>query len=82
LKERRSNDEGQQEDEFSKKERMVGILCGEFAKSREPLDLTEESRGVTASIPKGSKLRRSRTIDPSHKGHWIYTWILYRVFVG
>jgi hypothetical protein len=27
------------------------------------------------SIPKGSKLRRSRTIDPSHKGHWIYKWI-------
>jgi hypothetical protein len=24
---------------------------------------------------KGSKLRRSRTIDPSNKGRWIYTWI-------
>jgi hypothetical protein len=50
---------------------MVGILCGEFAKSREPSDLTEE-QGITMSIPKGSKLRRSRVIDPSHKGHWIY----------
>jgi hypothetical protein len=27
------------------------------------------------SIPKGSKLRRSRTVDPSHKGRWIYMWI-------
>jgi hypothetical protein len=26
-------------------------------------------------VSKGSKLRRSRTVDPSHKGRWIYTWI-------
>ena len=27
------------------------------------------------SIPKGSKLRRSRALDPSHKSHRIYRWI-------
>jgi hypothetical protein len=27
------------------------------------------------SIPKGSKLRRSRSVDLSHKGHWICKWI-------
>jgi len=32
-------------------------------------------KGVTASIPKGSKIKRSRNVDPSHKGRWIYTWI-------
>jgi hypothetical protein len=47
------------------------ILCGEFTKSHEPSDLTKE-KGSYASIPKGSKLRRSRTVDPSHKSHWIY----------
>jgi hypothetical protein len=36
--------------------------------------ISRRSKGVTTSIPKGSKLRRSRTIDPSHKGHWIYAW--------
>jgi hypothetical protein len=40
------------------------------------------SRGVTTKASKGSKLRRSRTIDPSHKGRWIYTWILVSGFRG
>jgi hypothetical protein len=46
------------------KRRTVGILCGE---SRSPVSrqISRRSRGVTASVPKGSKLRRSRTVDPS-----------------
>jgi hypothetical protein len=50
-------------------------------KSHEPSN-SQRSKGVTVSIPKGSKLRRSRTIDPSHKGHWIYTYILVSGFRG
>jgi hypothetical protein len=34
------------------------------------------------SISKGSKLRRSRTVDPSHKGCWIYTYIVVSDFRG
>jgi hypothetical protein len=49
---------------------------------REPLDLTEEQGRYDEVFPKGSKLRRGRTIDPSHKGRWIYTWIPYRGFMG
>jgi hypothetical protein len=26
------------------------------------------------SILEGSKLRRGRTVDPSHKGRWIFAW--------
>jgi hypothetical protein len=34
------------------------------------------------SISEGSKLRRGRTVDLSHKGHWIYTWIFVSSFHG
>jgi hypothetical protein len=35
------------------------------------------------SASKGSKLRRSRTVDPSHKGRWICKRIpIFRDFVG
>jgi hypothetical protein len=54
--------------------KTVGILCGEFAKSREPSDLTEE-QGSYNEYSQRFKLRRGRTVDPSHKGRWIYTWI-------
>jgi hypothetical protein len=60
--------------EFIKEERTVGILRGEFAKSREPLDLTEVQGRYNRVFPRGSKLRRGRAVDPSHKGRWIYTW--------
>jgi hypothetical protein len=30
----------------------------------------------------GSNIRRGRTVDPSHKSHWIYTWILVSGFRG
>jgi hypothetical protein len=60
--------------EFIKEERTVGILRGEFATSREPLDLTEVQGRYNEGIPKGSKLRRGRAIDPSHKDRRIYTW--------
>jgi hypothetical protein len=45
--------------------------------SRSPVSrqISRKIKGVTMSISKGSNLRRSRTIDPSHKGRWIYTWI-------
>jgi hypothetical protein len=33
-------------------------------------------------VSKGSKLKRSRTVDPSHKGCWIYTWIFVSGFRG
>jgi hypothetical protein len=39
------------------------------------LDLAEEQGRYGEVFSKGSKLRRGRTIDPSHKGRWIYTWI-------
>jgi hypothetical protein len=35
-----------------------------------------------AEVSEGSKLRRGRTIDLSHKSHWIYTWILVSGFRG
>jgi hypothetical protein len=47
---------------FSREERTVRILCGEFAKSYEPLDLTEE-QGSYGKYSQGFKLRRGRTID-------------------
>jgi hypothetical protein len=53
---------------------MVGILCGEFVKSHEPSDLMEE-QGSYDEYSQRFKLRRGRTIDPSHKGRWIYTRI-------
>jgi hypothetical protein len=53
-----------------------------FANFREPLDLTEEQGRYGEVFPKGSKLRRGRTVDPSHKDRRIYTWIPYRGFVG
>jgi hypothetical protein len=53
---------------------MVRILQGEFANSHETLDLTEEQGDYGRSV-KGSKLRRNRTADPSHKDHCIYVWI-------
>jgi hypothetical protein len=34
------------------------------------------------SIPKGSKLMRSRTVDPSQKGHWICKQIPISGFRG
>jgi hypothetical protein len=45
-----------------RKERTVEILYGEFANSREPLDLTEE-QGSYDKYSQGFKLRRGRTID-------------------
>jgi hypothetical protein len=33
-------------------------------------------------VSKGSKIRRSRTVYPIHKGHWIYTYILVSGFRG
>jgi hypothetical protein len=45
-----------------RKEQMVGILCGEFAKSCESLDLTEE-QGSYDKYSQGFKLRRGRTVD-------------------
>jgi hypothetical protein len=35
--------------------------------------ISGRSREVTVQVWKGSKLRRGRTIDPSHKGHLIYS---------
>jgi hypothetical protein len=49
---------------------------------REPSDLTEEQGRYGEVFPKGSKLRRGRTVDPSHKGRWIYTWISISGFRG
>jgi hypothetical protein len=33
-------------------------------------------------VSKGSKLRRSRTVDPSHRGRWIYMWLAISGFQG
>jgi hypothetical protein len=59
--------------EIAKEERMVGILRGGFVNSREPLDLTEEQGRYVKVFATSSKLRRGRTVDPSHKGHQIYS---------
>jgi hypothetical protein len=59
--------------DFSKEERTIGILQGEFVNHREPLDLGELQGRYDDRFPKGSKLRWGRAIDPSHKGHRIYT---------
>jgi hypothetical protein len=44
-------------------------LSVENPRSLMSCQISRRSRGVTASIPKGSKLRRSRAIDPSHRSH-------------
>jgi hypothetical protein len=59
---------------WEEKRRTVGILCGEFAKSREPSDLTEE-QGSYNEYSQRFKLRRGRTVDLSQQGRWICTWI-------
>jgi hypothetical protein len=41
-----------------------------------------EEQGSYHEYFKGSKLRRSRTVDPSHKGRWIYTRIPISGFRG
>jgi len=58
---------------ITKEERTVGIFRGGFTTSREPLDLTEVQGRYGEVFPNSSKLRRNRTIDLSHKDHWIYT---------
>jgi hypothetical protein len=45
---------------------MVGILCGEFAKSREPSDLTEE-QGSYSEYSQRFELRRGKTVDSSQQ---------------
>jgi hypothetical protein len=57
-----------------KEGRTVGILQGGFMTSRGPLDLTEVQGRYSGVLSRGSKLRRGRTIDPSHKDHRIYMW--------
>jgi hypothetical protein len=49
------------------KRRTVGILCGEFTKSRESSDLTEE-QGSYGEYSQRFKLRRGRTVDSSQQG--------------
>jgi hypothetical protein len=49
---------------------------------REPLDLAEVQGRYDEVFPKGSKLRRARTVDPSHEDHWIYAWIRISGFPG
>jgi hypothetical protein len=51
-------------------------------KSREPLDFTEEQGRYNEAFFKYSKLRRGRTIYPSHQGHRIYMWICISGFCG
>jgi hypothetical protein len=51
---------------------MVEILQGEFVKFCRPLDLTKEKGRYDKVFPKGSKVRKGRTIDPSCKSRQIY----------
>jgi len=46
---------------------MIEILCGEFVKSREPSNLTEE-QGSYDEYSQRFKIRRGRTVDPSQQG--------------
>jgi hypothetical protein len=43
---------------------------------------SQRSRVVTKKASIGSKLRRGRTVDPSHKGRRIYSWISISDFRG
>jgi hypothetical protein len=45
--------------DFSRKERMVGILQGEFVIIRGPLDLTEVQGRYNIIFSRGSKLKRA-----------------------
>jgi hypothetical protein len=44
----------------------------EDLRNPEGRQITERFRGDTQVFPRGSKLRRGRTVDPSHKGRRIY----------
>jgi hypothetical protein len=68
--------------ESPSKEQMDEILRGDFANLREPLDLAEVQGRYDIIFSRGSKFRRGRAVDPSHKGRWIYTYIMYRGFVN
>jgi hypothetical protein len=54
------------------KERTVEILRGEFKNFHEPSDLLEKQGRYGEVFLKGSKLRRGRTVDLSHKDRRIY----------
>jgi hypothetical protein len=55
------------------RKKTVGILRGEFATSRESLDLGEVQGRYGNVFPKGSKLRRGRAVDPSQPGPLDYS---------
>jgi hypothetical protein len=44
--------------------------------------ISQRCKEVTAQVRKDSKLRRSRVVDPSHKGCRIYSWIGISRFRG
>jgi hypothetical protein len=53
---------------------MVSILIGGFTAFRGPLYLKRVQGRYNNVFSKGPKLRRGRTIDPSHEDRRIYTW--------
>jgi hypothetical protein len=63
---RRHSDEGLQEDNLSEEDGWSEFSVENL---RSPVSrlISRRSRDVTMSAAKGSKLRRSRTVDPSHK---------------
>jgi hypothetical protein len=61
---------------------MDGVLRGESMNLREPSDLVEVQGRYGVSFSKGSKLKRGRTVDPSHKGRRIYPCIRTSEFRG
>jgi hypothetical protein len=58
---------GLQREDFQRKNRQSKFS---EEKLRNPMSrqISQRSRGVTVKASKGSKLRRSRTVDPSHEG--------------
>jgi hypothetical protein len=67
---------------ITKEGQTVSILRGGFTTSRGILDLVEVQGRYGGVLSRGSKLRRGRTIDRSHKDHRIYTWDRASGFCG